>query len=941
MYAFPTRYIKASRILAICMLSLSFISTGCGRSSNTTYSSFDYEDKTDTSALSTHSTPPPAPPPLPLTPQTQIDLQNEHPQDETLSRSPGQEYSQPQRQSGPFVQINGLLRQQAVSLTVKDQAGHIVGTLQTSYNNKVSLNSLNLQEGNSYTVTAESDGYSVLEPQTLTVDASNQNQEIDFVFEKITDDLFHYHWESDFFNKEYEYSSTPPIPNQIEFLNERITQPNHAAAQMLLDKYKIILSNEEIVWTQDYTNRLFKIVSRIPHQPVNSKSKFILRDAHVADDISITTQNGQKIVAISKHAFNNTDPRLVRLDGVRGRFFSHRLHHALVRFYTNEGQDRRAVKKILQDQFHLSLTPPNIQALTGEHPNNFQEFHTDELMDILITLAEMPSGYYKIPGLRYLLRRKDGHPHPLYPEAPAVAWPRGSHTDSYIEFMDTAFRKLSQNIDHSRDFIHRLILHEKTHFIWGNLLSHDVKQQWIDIAGWYRNPEDPEGWSNRYTTSFVTPYAHKKNPDEDLAESISHYILNPNKLRSVASDKFHFIRSHIMNGYQYVTQVREDLQFEVLNLFPDYDYPGKIKRIDVRAYGHKKQDKRVVVEIELLDKVGFQDGAKRASMRIHSPSDTFVDMWLTPVGGSSHILRGQVTINKNAKAGYWKIDQIAVVDEHENKRTEGLDDFGFKLYINNTTEDTTPPKYVPHSLNIQVTPVTIQGRPVQRVTIEWDIQEDMDMAHPWGAFVRFVSLDDSDAYALQKYGHIDQNTHRARVVVDITEHFPAGRYTVAYLSMQDKALNRGSQYFSNNPKHEKPVIVNIATVNHDSVKPTLDINRISVRATPVNPSNPDGQTNVVITYYAKDDKSGLGMVNYKLIDPTGKTFFEYHYHDNFYTKFFKGNPTVYKKYVIRHVLPKGSAPGTWGLLEINLSDKGGNTKNYNFREVLHFSVTSR
>ena len=94
---------------------------------------------------------------------------------------------------------------------------------------------------------------------------------------------------------------------------------------------------------------------------------------------------------------------------------------------------------------------------------------------------------------------------------------------------------------------------------------------------------------------------------------------------------------------------------------------------------------------------------------------------------------------------------------------------------------------------------------------------------------------------------------------------------------------------------------------------------------------------MTITYYAKDDTSGVGCVNYRLVDPTGKTFFEYHYHDNFYTTFFKSDPTVYKKYVIR-LLPRGSVLGIWGLYEMNINDKGGDTRNDNFTEVLYFTT---
>ena len=910
-------------IIKVGILFVVLLGNGCGQEELDFSSTLDATSTSSTEDVI--NTPPPAPHvPLPNpNPESDVDTDSNNDQDSTSDTDNDQDNTSDTDSSNdqgntpnsgnpsessiaPSVQIKGLLNEQIVSLTVKDEAGNIIDSVQTNYNNEVDLNQLDLNLGDTYTVTAETSGYSVSEPKSFV--ASEESQDIEITFEKIEDNLFHYHWESDFANKEYEYSSQAPSPPQIEFLDETVSTPDNASAQILLDDYNIVLSNEELTWTQDYTNRLYKTISRIPHSEIQ-QAKVVLRDEHISDDVEIETQNGKKIVYISKHAFNNAEPRLVRLNGARGRFFSHRLFHALVYFYTNGGKNRSAVAKILQDKFHLSLTPPNVQTLTGENSSNFQEFHHTELLDIITALAEMPEGYYEVPGLRYFLRRKDGHPHPLYPEAPAVAWPRGPSSDSYVEFMDSAFRQLGGvgfTMDQTKDYVHRLIIHEKTHFIYRNVLSDKLRQEWIDIAGWYENANDPDGWSNKYTTSFVSPYAHKKNPNEDMAETISYYILNPNKLKSVAPAKFEFIKSHIMSGYEYVLQVREDLQFEVLNLFPDYDYPGKIKRVDVYARGAKDEDKKIEVEIELLHKEGFEDGAKGAITRIFSPNGTFIDMRLYPVNGNEHILKGTATLSKYVKAGYWKVDQITVTDEHNNDRMEGVDDFGFKLHINNMTEDVTAPKYVKDSLDIQVTPITVQGHQVHRVTIEWDIEEDMEMQKHSGVYVNFVSLDYPEAYALQQYGDVNLSTNRAKVVINVTEYFPAGRYTVAYLRMQDKALNSGSQYFSEkNPRHEKSVIVDIQTTNHDTIKPTLDVNRISITASPVNPNNPDGQTNVTITYYAKDDKSGVGLVNYILINPTGRTFFEYHYHSNFYTQFFKGDPTAYKKYVIHHVLPKG------------------------------------
>lgn len=879
----------------ILFVILSLAVTGCGLTSETPYEN------------------PPAPP-SPLASSLREPLEERVPQSINKAK-------------GLYAHIKGLKNHQPVLLTVKSSAGHIIGTLQTNYNKKVNLNSLNLENETEYTITAESSGYRVSKPKTITT----ADEEPVFIFEKIQEDIFHYHWESDFNNEEYEYSSQVPEAPQIEFLDKVLELPHHSAANILLEKYNIILSNEGLSWTLDYSNRLLRTVSDIPHYPIQ-RAKFILKSEFIENDIKIETINGKKIISISTEAFNNAEPRMVLLNGVKGRFFSRRLFQALTHFYTENGSNFYAVEKILNDKFSLSLEVPNIRNLTGEHPSNFQDFHFDEIMNLISALAEMPKGYHKIPGLRYLLRRQDGHPHPLYPEAPAVAWARGPHSNSYIEFMDKAF------MNQMEDYIHRLILHEKTHFIWSNVLTQEIREDWIETAGWYRNPEDPDGWSNRYTTSFVSPYAHQKNPEEDIAETISFYVLNPDKLLSVAPEKFDFIQRRIMKGYRYMTQIREDLQFEVFNLFPDYDYPGKIKRLDIYAYGAKDEEKRVKIEIELLHKDGFNDGATWASLRLHSEADTFVDVGLHPSGNNPHILTGWATIPANAKAGYWKTNQITIQDEHRNTRTEGVNDFGFKLYINNEKEDTILPQYVQNSLHIQVEPAILEGKPVHKVQVTWDIEENMKMKSRNGVFLSFISLDSPQSYALQKYGDVDLTTNQAKVVFHITEYFPSGKYTVAYLRMQDKALNYGTQYFSNDPEHEARKIVHIETSNHDQIKPSLDLNRISISATPSVPDNPDGQTSVTITYYAKDDKSGLDQVSYILMDPLGKTFHSYHYHNNFYSTFFKGNPSVYKKYVIHHILPRGSAPGIWGLKEMRLQDKGGNSIKYNFVETLHFEV---
>jgi hypothetical protein len=135
------------------------------------------------------------------------------------------------------------------------------------------------------------------------------------------------------------------------------------------------------------------------------------------------------------------------------------------------------------------------------------------------------------------------------------------------------------------------------------------------------------------------------------------------------------------------------------------------------------------------------------------------------------------------------------------------------------------------------------------------------------------------------------------------------------------------------------VPIDLDFANPDSDPPELRLSDITITAEPTNPDAPNGETQVQIVYHARDDKSGLGVVNYRLIDPQGGSHFEYHYHGNFYTAFFNGDPTVFVAYTISVVLPVGSAPGIWGLESMELSDKVDNTASHNFMELMSFDVS--
>ena len=162
-------------------------------------------------------------------------------------------------------------------------------------------------------------------------------------------------------------------------------------------------------------------------------------------------------------------------------------------------------------------------------------------------------------------------------------------------------------------------------------------------------------------------YAHAKNPDEDMAESISFYIVNPDKLRSRSPAKYEFIQNRVMHGTRYISKIREDLTFEVYNLWPDYVYPGRIIGIDIQVSGEPEEDKRVTIELRLHGESDL-DTATQGYTRIFSEKGTFIDTHFYPVDasgqrvGASHVLRSNpITVSRYAAGGYWAPDTIDII----------------------------------------------------------------------------------------------------------------------------------------------------------------------------------------------------------------------------------------------------------------------------------------
>ncbi len=556
------------------------------------------------------------------------------------------------------------------------------------------------------------------------------------VFASITSILpishaFEFSWQIDE-TPEGQESATVVQPVEVVILDDPIEIASHSASIWLMKRYSVHLGTE---WSGAHAYKLLQTLESIPQEKNSFRDKnprvpislWKLSNNHIHNDIEIEFQGDTKVVTIAAEAFTYANPLLAEIEGVRGRYFSKRLHRAVVRYITDNGADRYALGRILQERYAVSVHVPDYTELTrwttGEHAGRFTEFKNEELMALVSMFEEFPQGMLKTPGLKYIVRRLDGTPHPLYPEAPAVAWP----SVGYIEFMESAFK--GQGLD----YMHRLILHEKAHFLWAHLFDEQLKQDWIELGGWYENPDDKDGWSTTKQTEFVSAYAHGINPNEDMAESISFYIVRPDKLRSRSPAKYEFIQNRIMHGTRYISKIREDLTFEVYNLYPDYVYPGRIIRVDIQIDGEPEEDKQITIEIE-IHKESDLDSARGIYLRIFSEKDTFFEVGLSAINSegrkisAGHIFRGRATLSRFAANGFWAPDSVNLSDAQGNERHESQTDFGWKLYIDNPLADCEPPDYVKSSMQLSLSETTTnEGRPYQIVTAQWQVIEENDL----------------------------------------------------------------------------------------------------------------------------------------------------------------------------------------------------------------------
>lgn len=798
---------------------------------------------------------------------------------------------------------------------------------------------------------------------------------------------FLYAWQDD---DSYAGHATQVYVNEMSklvVLDKTISVPSDYSSIKLRNEFGIVLSNDKSNWTSEDSYRLYSMFKTLPIRPLgegsvvdfehgeNVKAIFYLTDQEQNKDMTIQNVDGVKYVTISQAAFTYANPQIGNLDGIKMKFYSKRLNHAVLNYFTDLGANEGNLDLVALERFGVRFmkSGQEVEVLMNEDASDFQNFFNEEKIEILSMFEELPEGFHKQEGLKYLVRRVNGQDHPKYPTASAIAW-TGINT---IEFMSKAFNGTEINSD-----VRRLILHEKSHFLWGFTFNEEIKKDWTTLGGWFVDPTSGSGWSTYNTTEFVSEYAHEKNPNEDMAESVATYILNPDLLLSRSVRKYEFIRDRIMHGTRYLAQIREDLTFTVFNLFPDYMYPGKIKEVKINVKGKPEEDKQVSFEFKLNSNKELTDGASVGYIRLASIIGTIHDVWLSPKNGSlDSILVGTTTFSKHEKNGYWNLVSLRVEDPVKNSRYENTSTIGFKLYIENPLEDIIPPRWK-YDLKMELVegnfdesgqngPNNVIGKKMQAIKYSYSFYDKSPM-NRCITRIFFPKLENTNAQiyeeqiqgrpiidSIKSYKNDYNSLKHFEMYLGIPDYFPSGYYAVSMLNAGDIAENYSNVYMvedtanfyiqPNVNKTFKDVrkSLYVKTPFPDYIAPEIDLNRIRISATPTNAISPDGETRVDISLLTRDlsdfpsHESGVKLIRYVLRDPLGVEHGYSSWNDNMLLDYYSLKPAGNSEWQLVNLnitLPKGSPPGKWGISSMQTLDRAGNFRNYSFVEIVRFDV---
>ncbi len=295
----------------------------------------------------------------------------------------------------------------------------------------------------------------------------------------------------------------------------------------LEEKYAVYL---DYTWTAKHAETLLRVFKSISPWTQLHFSQWHISNSDLDSGIKIEFKDKLKFVTISRNILPVEGAQKVSSP-------SKHLYYAVFEFITDNGTNKPMIEFILKKRYGIEVPSYGLlsNGLAAPTEKRYSDFENEDLMLIISVLEEFPQAFHKTAQLKYIVRRIDNHNRGI-----SQAIIGGNR----IEFAESIFGR------HNFNDTRRVIAHEKSHFLWAYVFNQQIKTDWTKLGGWHQDSNSESGWSTtKKRSEFVSDYAYEVNPNEDMAESIAHYIVDPDKLRYCSPNKYKFIHEQIMLMY--------------------------------------------------------------------------------------------------------------------------------------------------------------------------------------------------------------------------------------------------------------------------------------------------------------------------------------------------------------------------------------------------------
>ena len=196
---------------------------------------------------------------------------------------------------------------------------------------------------------------------------------VTFALTGLTDADCDYTWEDDGSAAGHATQRYVNGPAKIVVVNDSIVVPDDFSAVKLRTEYGVVLSDSIQTWSSVDSYRLYKMFSNLPYDKYgegkgldyetgkNIRGIFMLTGLEQDNDLTINNATSVPYATVSQSAFTHAKPQIVTIDGIRGKFFSKRLYHAIVNFITDFANNDEVLSWIARERFGVKFMIANQQ----------------------------------------------------------------------------------------------------------------------------------------------------------------------------------------------------------------------------------------------------------------------------------------------------------------------------------------------------------------------------------------------------------------------------------------------------------------------------------------------------------------------------------------------------------------------------------------------------